>query len=135
MKISIAHLITDLVAKGRARGNRFAWWSRWFPAAATVDAEHFQGEDEPYPDHWREFPRRWPDGATVTPQQIQAALAALPDSWRRVVIMRDVNGRPAAEVSATTGLTADQQRDVLNRARESIRKAVGRALEQDRDAS
>jgi RNA polymerase sigma-70 factor (ECF subfamily) len=135
MKISIAHLITDLVAKGRARGNRFAWWSRWFPAAATIDAGHFQGEDEPYPDHWRELPHPWPVAATVTPQQIGAALAALPDSWRRVVIMRDVNGRPAAEVSATTGLTADQQRDVLNRARESIREAVGRALEQDRDAS
>jgi len=127
-------MITDLVAKGRAFGDRFAWWSRWFPAAPTVDADRFQTEDEPYPDHWRELPHPWPHGATLTPEQVEAALATLPESWRRVVILRDVKGRTAAEVSAATGLTADQQRDVLNRARESIREALG-ALEHDRDGS
>ena len=134
MKITIARMITDLVAKGRAAGNRFAWWSRWFPAAPTVDADRFQAAGEPYPDHWRELPHPWPDGK-VGQQQVKVALAALPDAWRHVVIMRDVNGHTAAEVSAATGLTADQQRDVLNRARESIRESLGRALEQDRDAS
>ena len=94
MKISMARMITDLVAKGRALGNRFAWWSRWFPPARTVEADRFQGEGEPYPDHWREFPHPWPDGATVTPQ-VDAALTALPDLWRRVVILRDVR-RPVA---------------------------------------
>ena len=44
MKISMARMITDLVAKGRALGNRFAWWSRWFPPARTVEADRFQGE-------------------------------------------------------------------------------------------
>ena len=39
-----------------------------------------------------------------------------------MVILRDVDGRAPAEVSAETGLTAEQQRDVLNRARETIRK-------------
>jgi DNA-directed RNA polymerase specialized sigma24 family protein len=52
-----------------------------------------------------------------------------------VVILRDVKGQPPAEVTAATGLTADQQRDVLNRARESIRQAVGQALEHDADKS
>jgi RNA polymerase sigma-70 factor, ECF subfamily len=128
MKISMGRMITDLVAKGRAPGNRFAWWSRWFPPARTVEADRFQGEGEPYPDHWREVLHPWPEGVTVTPQ-VDAALAALPDLWRRVVILRDVKGQSPTEVSAATGLTADQQRDVLNRARESIRQAVGRALE------
>jgi DNA-directed RNA polymerase specialized sigma24 family protein len=131
MKISMARMITDLVARGRARRSGFAWWSRWFPAATTVDADRFQGEDDPYPDHWREPPRQLPDGGVVKPQEVEAALATLPDSWRRVVILRDVNGRSAAEVLAATGLTAEQQRDVLNRARESIREALGRAFEQD----
>ena len=134
MKISMARMITDLVAKGRTIGNRFAWWSRWFPPARTVEADRFQGEGEPYPDHWTAFPHPWPDGATVTPQ-VDAALAALPDLWRRVVILRDVKGQSPTEVSAATGLTADQQRDVLNRARESIRQAVSRALEHDADRS
>jgi RNA polymerase sigma-70 factor (ECF subfamily) len=134
MKISMARMITDLVARGRALGNRFAWWSRWFPPARTVDADRFQGEGEPYPDHWRELPHAWPDGANVTPQ-VDAALAALPDLWRRVVILRDVKGQSSAEASAATGLTAEQQRDVLNRTRESIRQAVSRALEHDGNRS
>jgi RNA polymerase sigma-70 factor (ECF subfamily) len=71
----------------------------------------------------------------VKPKELEAALATLPDSWRRVVTLRDVNGRPAAEVLAATGLTAEQQRDVLNRARESIREALGRAFEQDQHRS
>src|SRR5215211_4413656 len=96
MKISIARMIANLAARGRARGNRFAWWSRWFPPATTVDADRFQREGEPYPDHWKEFPRRWP-----------------------------------AEVSAATGLSAEQQRDVLNRARELLREHLGRAFERD----
>ena len=134
MKISMARMITDLVAKGRTLGNRYAWWSRRFPPARPVDSNRFQADGEPNPDHCREFPHRWPDGATVTPQ-VDAALAALPDLWRRVVILRDVKGESPTEVSAATGLTADQQRDVLNRARESIRQAVGRALEHGADRS
>jgi DNA-directed RNA polymerase specialized sigma24 family protein len=47
------------------------------------------------------------------------------------VILRDVEGRPAAEVSAATGLSAEQQRDVLNRARELLREDLGRAFEQN----
>ena len=109
-------------------GNRFAWWSRWFPRATTVDVDRFQGDGEPYPDHWREFPPLWP-GQAVEPEVLRAALAALPDPWRRVVILRDVEGRPPAEVLAVTGLTAEQQRDVLNRARELLREDLGRGLQ------
>jgi RNA polymerase sigma-70 factor, ECF subfamily len=135
MKISIARMVTNLAARGRALGNRFAWWSRWFPPARTVDAERFQAETDPYPDHWKEFPRPWPAGRAGQPEALRAALAALPDPWRRVVILRDVDGRPPVEVSAATGLTAEQQRDVLNRARELLREHLGRALERDRDGS
>ena len=135
MKISIARMISNLVARGRPLGNRFAWWSRWFGPAPTVAADRFQAAGEPYPDHWKEFPRPWPDGATLKPQQVEAALATLPDSWRRVVILRDVEERSPAEVSAATGLSAEQQRDVLNRSRESIREALGASFEQDRAGS
>jgi RNA polymerase sigma-70 factor, ECF subfamily len=130
MNISIARMIANLTARGRASGNRFAWWARWFPPSPTVDADRFQRESEPYPDHWKEFSRPWPAGRADGPEALKAALAALPDPWRRVVIMRDVEGRPPAEVSAATGLTAEQQRDVLNRARELLRESLGRASEQ-----
>jgi RNA polymerase sigma-70 factor, ECF subfamily len=135
MKVSIARMIANLAARGRGLGNRFAWWSRWFPPATTVDADRFRGEDEPYTDHWREFPRSWPAGQAVEPAALKAALAELPDQWRRVVILRDVDGSSPAEVSAATGLTAEQQRDVLNRAREVLREKLGRALQQGRGGS
>ena len=44
------------------------------------------------------------------------------------MILRDVEGRSAAEVSAATGLSAAQQRDVLNRARELLREHLGGAV-------
>ena len=135
MKISIARMITNLAARGRERANRFAWWSRWFPPAATVDANRFQGDADPYPDHWREFPRPWPGDNAVEPEELKAAVTALPDPWRRVVILRDVDGRRPAEVSAATGLTAEQQRDVLNRAREQLREDLGRAIQRSGDGS
>jgi RNA polymerase sigma-70 factor, ECF subfamily len=135
MKISIARMIANLAARGRALGNRFAWWSRWFPPATTVDPGQFQGDADAYPDHWKEFPRPWPADRAVEPEALKAALAALPGPWRRVVILREVDGRPPAEVSAATGLTAAQQRDVLNRARELLRERLGDALEPDRRGS
>ena len=131
MKVSIARMIANLTARGRAYGNRFAWWSRWFPPAPTVDADRFQGESDPYPDHWKEFPQPWPGGQAVTPEALKAALAALPDPWRRIVILRDVESRPPAEVAAVTGLTAEQQRDVLNRARELLRENLGSTPKHD----
>jgi RNA polymerase sigma-70 factor (ECF subfamily) len=131
MKVSIARMIANLTARGRAYGNRFAWWSRWFSPAPTVGADRFQGEGDPYPDHWKESPRPWPAGQPGRPEALQTALAGLPRPWRRVVILRDVEGLPPAEVSVATGLTAEQQRDVLNRARELLRENQGREAEQD----
>jgi RNA polymerase sigma-70 factor, ECF subfamily len=135
MKISIARMIANLTTRGRTLGNRFAWWSRWFPPATTVDANRFQGNGDPYPDHWKEFPRPWPAARAGDPEALKAALAALPDPWRQVVILRDVDGRPPAEVSAATGLTAEQQRDVLNRARELLRESLDRARERGKGES
>ena len=131
MKISIARMIANLTARGHGLGNRFAWWSRWFPPAATVDADRFQSAGDPYPDHWREFPHPSLAGRAVDSETLRAALAALPDPWRRVVILRDVEGRPPGEVSAVTGLTAEQQRDMLKRGRELLREDLGRALQGD----
>jgi RNA polymerase sigma-70 factor, ECF subfamily len=130
MKVSIARMITNIAARGRAFGSRFAWWSRWFPPARTVDADRFRGAHEPYPDHWREFPQPWPAGRPMA-EDLKIALAALPEPWLRVVIMRDVAGRSPEQVSAATGLSAQQQRDVLNRAREALREHLSDLLQRD----
>jgi DNA-directed RNA polymerase specialized sigma24 family protein len=135
MKISIARMIANVAAGGRPRGNGFAWWSRWFPPAATVDADRFQSESDPHPDHWKQFPRPWPAGQAVQPEALQAAVAALVEPWRRVVTLRDIEGRSPAEVTAATGLTEAQQRDVLNRARELLREDVAGRLDRDGEQS
>jgi hypothetical protein len=106
MKISISRMIANLSARGRALGNRFAWGSRWFPRASTVDVDRFQSDSDPYPDHWKQFPRPWPGDRAVQPEVLKAAVAALPESWRRAVILRDVE--PPTEVTAAIGLTASQ---------------------------
>ena len=124
MKISIGRMISNLATRGRAHGNRFVWWSRWFPAT-TVDTDRFQGNGDPYPDHWKEFPRPSSGGRAVESEALKASLEALPEPWRRIVILRDVDGRPADEVSDATGL---KQRDVLNRARELLPEDFGRSL-------
>jgi RNA polymerase sigma-70 factor, ECF subfamily len=131
MKISVGRMIANLAARGRALENRFAWWSRWFPPAATVDADRFQGDGDRHPDHWKQLPRPWPVDQPVQPEALRAAVADLPEQWRHIVILRDVEGRSPAEVSAVTGLTAEQQRDVLNRAREVLREDLSRRLEPD----
>jgi RNA polymerase sigma-70 factor (ECF subfamily) len=135
MKISIARMIANITARGRAVGDSFAWWSRWFRPATTVNGNRFQADGDPYPDHWREFPRPWSGRQTVESEALEAALEALPEPWRRIVILRDVDGRSADEVSGATGLTAAQQRDVLNRARELLRGDLGYALEGHGDQS
>jgi DNA-directed RNA polymerase specialized sigma24 family protein len=132
MKVAIPRLITNFTARGRSLGSRFGLWSQWFPPTPTVDADRFQSDGEPYPDHWRRFPRALPRRA-LTPDRLRTALATLPDLWRRVLILRDVEGRSPTEVSAATGLTGEQQRDVLNRARELLREEL--VPESNRSAS
>jgi RNA polymerase sigma-70 factor, ECF subfamily len=96
-----------------------------------VDPDRFQGDSDPYPDHWKQLPRPWPVDQPVQPEALRAAVIALPEQWRQVVILRDVEGRSPAEVSAATVLTAAQQRDVLNRARELLREDLSHRLEPD----
>ena len=43
------------------------------------------GESDPYPDHWKEFPRPWPAAHALDPEALKGALDALPDPWRPVV--------------------------------------------------
>jgi RNA polymerase sigma-70 factor (ECF subfamily) len=112
--------------------NRFArWTARWFARTPTVPASRFQKAGEPFPRHWRRFPDQWP---TIDPAdaRVQDALAAaieeLPATWREVVIARDTFGSDAVEVSERLGVTVQQQRVILNRARAVLREHLARSL-------
>jgi RNA polymerase sigma-70 factor (ECF subfamily) len=97
---------------------------RWFPRTPTVDESRFQGPGEPYPRHWRTFPRAWPRLDPEDPavrETLAAAVDELPRPWRDVVVARDVEGRTAGETSERQGVTLAQQRAILNRARARLR--------------
>ena len=55
---------------------------------------------------------------------LDEALSGLPDRQRRVLTMRDVCGMPAGEVCATLGISPQNQRVLLHRARAVLRAAL-----------
>ena len=131
MKAWLSRAVANTVVRGEEPKNRFARWSRWFPSAPAVEEARFQGRDDPYPRHWREFPHRWPavDPADQAVQQrLHDAMDELPGPWREVVRQRDVLRRGTAEVSTARGITAEQERAMLNRARAFLRERLAQLL-------
>ena len=102
-------------------------WARRKEPAPSVDPARFQGEDEPYPRHWREFPADWPpvdpDDPAVA-EVLAAGVDELPPLWRSVVIARDGRGESAAQVTAQFGVSESQQRAILNKARAALRQRL-----------
>ncbi|HEY3611974.1 MAG TPA: hypothetical protein VGL06_31075 [Pseudonocardiaceae bacterium] len=117
MKAWLSRAVANTVVRGEEPGNRVARWSRWFPTRPAVDEAEFQGDDDPYPGHWREFPAPWLPTDGTEGQHLAAAMDELPAPWREVVRQRDVAGRAPAEISTVLGITAGQERAMLNRAR------------------
>jgi RNA polymerase sigma-70 factor (ECF subfamily) len=56
--------------------------------------------------------------------RVREALPTLPDGQRHVVVLRDIEGLTAAEVSELLGLTDGNQRVLLHRARARIREQL-----------
>ena len=131
MKAWLSRAMSGTVLRGEDRRNRFARWSRWFPPTPTIEAAEFQSPGEPYPRHWRRFPRSWPERQTDDPTvraELRDAIADLPEAWRDVIQRRDVLGRDAADVSRELGISDTQQRHMLNRARAALRHRLADRL-------
>lgn len=97
----------------------------------TVDPARFQGPDEPFPGHWREFPAPWPspERAALDAEirtQLVSALEKLPDRQRRVITLRDVQGYDSDEVCRILDISAANQRVLLHRARAFVRGELER---------
>jgi RNA polymerase sigma-70 factor, ECF subfamily len=126
----LARAAANAVLRGEEPRNRFArWTARWFADAPTVPESRFQDAGEPFPRHWRRFPDPWPmadpAGADVR-DTLSAAIDELPATWRAVVVARDALDHDADEVSERLGLTGQQQRMILNRARARLRERLAR---------
>lgn len=109
--------------------------------ARTVPHASLGGQEGQAADDWLAGPRagRWasidgPSSWQGAPEKValskevlsllDEALSGLPDRQRRVLTMRDVCGMPAGEVCATLGISPQNQRVLLHRARAVLRAAL-----------
>jgi len=98
-------------------------WSRWFRPEPLVPDAAFQEESEPYPGHWRDLPEPWqlPESGEARAELlavVDAAVADLPELWQRVLMAHADAGE--------LGLTVEQERDILARARAAVRDRLDR---------
>ncbi|MGH8992604.1 MAG: RNA polymerase sigma factor [Acidimicrobiia bacterium] len=76
---------------------------------------------------WVDPPVPWTDDAEdrivarETVERLGAHLAGLPEAQRQVLVLRDFEGLPAAEVCGLLGITEGNQRVLLHRGRSKLR--------------
>ena len=103
-------------------------------SAPAVDPARFLPSNHPrWPHHWAAEPTEWrtPEAellAGETRKAMREAIDALPSAQREVLVLRDVEGLPSAEVCNILALTDTHQRVLLHRARSRVRHALERYL-------
>ncbi len=100
------------------------------PGGRAVDASEFKPDG-----HWREVPHLWDEisperivGGRQLWEHVQQAIERLPAGQRAVLILRDMEGREAEEACALLGISAENQRVLLHRARGRIRQTIDRLV-------
>jgi RNA polymerase sigma-70 factor (ECF subfamily) len=129
LKAWLGRAAANTVLRGEQLSNRLARWSRWYPVTPVVDESRFQAPGEPYVGHWREFPEAWTPEDLAHPNlggTVVSAIDDLPRPWRDLIIARDVLELSALEITERDGITPDQQRAILNRARARLREHLAR---------
>ena len=98
----------------------------------AVEPERFRGPDDPFPGHWRSYPTDWrtlPEERLVSGETlglVRQAIAELPENQKLVITLRDVTGCTAVEVCETLGVSPENQRVLLHRARARVRARLER---------
>jgi RNA polymerase sigma-70 factor (ECF subfamily) len=93
-------------------------------------AERFDATGE-----WASPPEAWADRvddrlvATELAERARRLLEQLPPGARQVVLLRDVEGMPAADVAELVGVTAGNQRVLLHRGRARLRQLLTAEME------
>jgi RNA polymerase sigma-70 factor, ECF subfamily len=96
------------------------------PGGRAVDASEFKPDG-----HWIEAPRLWDQ---IDPERIvggrqlwdhaMEAIDRLPSGQRAVIILRDIEECEAEEACTLLGITAENQRVLLHRARGRVRQTI-----------
>jgi RNA polymerase sigma-70 factor, ECF subfamily len=105
------------------------------PEPAVDDSRFFPADHPRWAGMWTTLVDPWdsvPDErllAEETRKRFRAAIDALPARYTVVFVLRDVEGWPSEDVCALLGLTPENQRVLLHRARSRIRAALEEYLE------
>jgi RNA polymerase sigma-70 factor, ECF subfamily len=102
----------------------------------VVDPSRFQGDDAAWPGHWATPSRPWqrPERRLLSlevRQHLRDALQALPERQRLVVGLRDIDGCSADEVCTILGVSAENQRVLLHRARSRLRDVLDGYMQEE----
>jgi RNA polymerase sigma-70 factor (ECF subfamily) len=97
----------------------------------AVEPDRFLGADHPrWPGHWLTPPATWgdlPEQGVLeqeTLQLVRAAIEELPSAQRQVITLRDIEGWSSEETCALLGVSPENQRVLLHRARSRVRRAL-----------
>lgn len=99
----------------------------------TVDPDRFLPAGHRWAGHWASPPTEWPEDHLLSREiagYLERALARLPDRQRAVLTLRDIEGWPASEICALFGISPENERVLLHRARATIRHELERYLAQ-----
>jgi RNA polymerase sigma-70 factor (ECF subfamily) len=96
------------------------------PGERAVPLSAFQPDG-----HWAEAPRLWDElnperiiGGRQLWAHVQMVIERLPAGQRAVLILRDTEGRDAEETCELLGISPENQRVLLHRARGRVRQAI-----------
>ncbi|MGH2951466.1 MAG: RNA polymerase sigma factor [Solirubrobacterales bacterium] len=103
----------------------------------AVDADRFQGRRGEDPGAWARPPAEWSSpeetlSSDAARRVMLDAIRELPPRQRDVLVLRDVQGWPAAEACNALGLSETNQRVLLHRARSKVRGALERHFESEK---
>jgi MFS family permease len=92
----------------------------------------FPPDDSIWPGHWAKPPAEWGvvdvQGAEAL-ERARTAIAGMPADLRQVIVLRDVEQRSPTEVREVLGVTPDEERAMLHRARGIVRADLERYFE------
>lgn len=129
LKTWIFRILVNRAQTRGAREKRMVPFSALAPQEhdPTVDPERFLPPGHPVAGYWSTIPNRFfelPEDRLLAAEStalIAEAIAGLPDRQRQVIELRDVEGWESEEVCDCLGLTAENQRVLLHRARSRVR--------------
>jgi len=130
LKTWLSGIVINVARARRRKESRWLTFTSLFRGrdpddGPTVDPSRFGADGA-----WREFPSRWdnvPESRLLGREanaKVRAAIEALPPKHREVIVLRDVAQLDAREVADLLGISPENQRVRLHRARAAVRRAL-----------